>query len=130
MDELLTKGLDERENSSGDLTKPNDPRNDRQTTRSKTMKKFMERETTSARRISAPDPRHMTAFSICGHMAGVAASFAGDLVRPLGSPDHQIRSSETSVPSKLIYRYVSDSHVHYRMRPAQMLHAGVLLHSR
>jgi len=73
------------------------PANDRQTTRSKTMEKIMERETTSARRISAPDPRHMTAFSICGHMAGVAASFAGDLVRPLGSPDHQIRSSETSV---------------------------------
>ena len=60
------------------------PANDRQTTRSKTTKKFMERETTSARRISAPDPRHMTAFIICGHMAGVAASFAGDLVRPLG----------------------------------------------
>lgn len=53
-------------------------------TRIKNDEKFMERESTSARRISAPDPRHMTAFIICGHMAGVAASFAGDLVRPLG----------------------------------------------
>ena len=52
--------------------------------RIKNDEKFMERESTSARRISAPDPRHMTAFIICGHMAGVAASFAGDLVRPLG----------------------------------------------
>ena len=53
-------------------------------TRIKNDEKFMGRESTSARRISAPDPRHMTAFIICGHMAGVAASFAGDLVRPLG----------------------------------------------